>query len=139
MGPVSGIQRETEVDRGEQDPAEAWSRDRNAALSAALVPGLVFGLLYGLVNGLAGGLLLGLLAWTALSAVSASGYATYACIRLAIQHRTPPRMIAFLEDARARNLLRTVGPLYQFRHAELQDRLASAPTEQPAREAGVPD
>jgi hypothetical protein len=31
----------------------------------------------------------------------------------------------FLEDARSRNVLRTVGPVYQFRHARLQDRLAA--------------
>ena len=30
----------------------------------------------------------------------------------------------FLEDARSRSVLRTVGPVYQFRHALLQDRLA---------------
>jgi hypothetical protein len=30
----------------------------------------------------------------------------------------------FLDDARERNVLRTVGPAYQFRHARLQDRLA---------------
>jgi hypothetical protein len=32
----------------------------------------------------------------------------------------------FLDDARERNVLRTVGPVYQFRHARLQDRLAAA-------------
>jgi hypothetical protein len=31
----------------------------------------------------------------------------------------------FLDDARERNVLRTVGPVYQFRHARLQDRLAA--------------
>ena len=31
----------------------------------------------------------------------------------------------FLEDARSRSVLRTVGPVYQFRHARLQDRLAT--------------
>ena len=31
----------------------------------------------------------------------------------------------FLEDARSRGVLRTVGPVYQFRHARLQDRLAA--------------
>jgi hypothetical protein len=31
----------------------------------------------------------------------------------------------FLEDARQRNVLRIIGPAYQFRHARLQDRLAS--------------
>jgi hypothetical protein len=30
----------------------------------------------------------------------------------------------FLDDARERSVLRTVGPLYQFRHARLQDLLA---------------
>jgi hypothetical protein len=30
----------------------------------------------------------------------------------------------FLEDARSRGVLRTVGPVCQFRHARLQDRLA---------------
>jgi hypothetical protein len=29
----------------------------------------------------------------------------------------------FLEDAHQRGILRTVGPVYQFRHARLQDRL----------------
>ncbi len=31
----------------------------------------------------------------------------------------------FLQDARSRSVLRTVGPAYQFRHARLQDRLAA--------------
>jgi hypothetical protein len=30
----------------------------------------------------------------------------------------------FLEDALRRDVLRTIGPVYQFRHARLQDRLA---------------
>jgi hypothetical protein len=30
----------------------------------------------------------------------------------------------FLEDARQRGVLRTVGPAYKFRRRELQDRLA---------------
>jgi hypothetical protein len=38
--------------------------------------------------------------------------------------RTPLRLVRFLEDARDRNVLRAVGPVYQFRHARLQDRLA---------------
>jgi len=38
---------------------------------------------------------------------------------------TPIHLMGFLEDARQRNVLRTVGPIYQFRHARLQDRLAT--------------
>jgi hypothetical protein len=45
-------------------------------------------------------------------------------IYLRIKHHTPLRLGHFLEDARARHLLRTVGPIYQFRHATLQDLLA---------------
>ena len=44
--------------------------------------------------------------------------------QLAGSERTPIRLMRFLEDARSRGILRTVGPVYQFRHARLQDRLA---------------
>jgi hypothetical protein len=39
----------------------------------------------------------------------------------------------FLNDAHKRNVLRTVGPVYQFRYARLQDRLAdqASATRQP--------
>jgi hypothetical protein len=36
--------------------------------------------------------------------------------------------IRFLEDARERSVLRTVGSVYQFRHARLQDQLAGVHT-----------
>ncbi|GAA5084907.1 NACHT domain-containing protein [Thermocatellispora tengchongensis] len=38
--------------------------------------------------------------------------------------RLPRRLMPFLEDAHRLGLLRAVGPVYQFRHAELQDHLA---------------
>jgi hypothetical protein len=44
---------------------------------------------------------------------------------LAIQRKIPLRLMAFLEDSHARGVLRQVGPTYQFRHIELQHRLAS--------------
>jgi len=50
---------------------------------------------------------------------SALGFA-----QLARSDRTPFHLMRFLEDAHKRNVLRTVGPVYQFRHARLQDRLA---------------
>ncbi|MBE8517263.1 hypothetical protein ILP97_07040 [Amycolatopsis sp. H6(2020)] len=43
---------------------------------------------------------------------------------LTFRYRTPLRLGHFLEDARHRHLLRSIGPAYQFRHATLQDRLA---------------
>jgi hypothetical protein len=33
--------------------------------------------------------------------------------------------MSFLDDAHRLGLLRTVGPIYQFRHAELQDHLTA--------------
>jgi hypothetical protein len=47
---------------------------------------------------------------------------------LAVRYRTPLFLMRFMEDARSRHLLRTVGPVYEFRHALLQDRLAGVPT-----------
>lgn len=45
---------------------------------------------------------------------------------LAVRKVGPMRMMSFLEYAREIGLLRTVGASYQFRHAEVQDYLASA-------------
>ncbi|MFJ9733601.1 hypothetical protein ACIRU2_10770 [Streptomyces sp. NPDC101169] len=50
--------------------------------------------------------------------------ATAAAPQLPAREGTPVRLMAFLEDARRRNLLWTTGPVYQFRHARLQERLA---------------
>jgi hypothetical protein len=50
--------------------------------------------------------------------------ASLAFIELRFSQHTPIRLMRFLEDARQRGVLRMVGPVYQFRHAHLQDRLA---------------
>ena len=77
-----------------------------------LVPGLGYGLLFGVVFGLVWGLSFAL-TWTA----------SLAFAQLTLRWHTPARLLHFLEDARQRDVLRTVGPIYQFRHARLQDRL----------------
>lgn len=47
-------------------------------------------------------------------------------------HRIPTlALMPFLEHARRRGILRTVGVVYQFRHATLQDNLAGHPTTSP--------
>jgi hypothetical protein len=56
-----------------------------------------------------------------------SGQIWIAALWLRIRTATPLRIIRFLEDAHRRGILRTVGTLYQFRHASLQDRLAESP------------
>ena len=111
------------------DPLESWRRDRTYGLAYGLVLGLAggvglgFGLGFGF--GLGTRLLFGLVVGLVFYLVYPVAWPTaLACLQLRIAHGTPVRMIRFLEDARARNVLRTVGPLYQFRHARLQDRLA---------------
>ncbi len=47
-----------------------------------------------------------------------------ACVQHRVKSGTPVRLLRFLDDARGRHVLRTVGPAYQLRHARLQDRLA---------------
>jgi hypothetical protein len=56
---------------------------------------------------------------------SATVAASLAFAQIAKRLHTPVRLMRFLEDARERNVLRTAGPVYQFRHARLQDRLAA--------------
>jgi hypothetical protein len=69
-------------------------------------------------------LVVGLSTVVVLALVAPLGQAVIAQIYLAARHRIPLRLMRFVEDARSRHLLRTVGPIYQFRHATLQDRLA---------------
>ena len=88
-----------------------------------LVGGLAFGLLGGLVADSEPG---GAIALTLFPDI---WLASVAFAELAMRERTPVRLMRFLEDARERNVLRNVGPVYQFRHARLQDRLAGTWTE----------
>jgi hypothetical protein len=92
-------------------------------LQAGLVFGLVLGLTVGLVAGLLRGLVAGLVVGLSSSGVWPS---SLAAAQLAMRWRTPVRLLKFLDDAHTLNVLRTVGPVYQFRHASLQDQLAGA-------------
>jgi hypothetical protein len=90
-----------------------------ATLVAVLVWLLVFGLVFGLVFPRT---------WTA----------SLAFAQLAMRWHTPVRLLRFLDDACERDVLRTVGPVYQFRHARLQDRLAQQATPKaPLRDAPI--
>jgi hypothetical protein len=51
-------------------------------------------------------------------------------VRLSRTGRLPRKLMHFLDDAHRLGLLRTVGPIYQFRHAELQDHLATTSDQQ---------
>ena len=104
-------------------PRASWQRDQAFGLLTGLMAGVVAGLIVGLVFGLVSGL-----------AYPKTWAASLAFAQLARRRHTPVRLMRFLEDARKRDVLRTVGPAYQFRHARLQDRLADQ-----ARTATRPD
>ncbi|GLY31875.1 hypothetical protein [Kineosporia sp. NBRC 101731] len=59
--------------------------------------------------------------------VSASATYTWSVVIQAWRGRLPLRLMPFLVDAHRRGLLRQVGPVYQFRHRRVAERIASAP------------
>ena len=115
-------------------PIASWRSDRAHGLVAGLATGLsaalVAGFVAGITTDLMPGLVVGLATWLGLGLVVWLVYpqawsCSLAFAQLATSRETPVRLLRFLEDARGRNVLRTVGPVYQFRHGRLQDRLAS--------------
>jgi hypothetical protein len=72
----------------------------------------------GLLSGLAIALALGV------GLHQAGGRYLVTVLVLRSRHRIPLRLLSFLDDARRLGILRQAGPVYQFRHAKLQDRLA---------------
>ncbi|MGH3720813.1 MAG: hypothetical protein ACRDRI_18595 [Pseudonocardiaceae bacterium] len=131
-------------------PLSSWSQDRAATLGIWLVLALLLGgfqgslvfgseKMLGLTSGhypefeIPIGLALWLISGLTLGLIYPETWSTsLACTQLTIRRRTPIQLMRFLADAHERNVLRTVGPVYQFRHARLQDRLAeqhiTAPT-----------
>ena len=59
-----------------------------------------------------------------------TAWPSYAIARiwLALRHRLPWPLMGFLADAHRRGVLRQAGAVYQFRHIELQHRLATRPS-----------
>ncbi len=125
------------------DAQSLWRRERRfglglgvglglvVGLTGGLADGLVFGPRAGLVFGFTGGLLAGL--GSGLMS-SAAWTATLANVQLWRRGEAPARLLRFLEDARQRQILRTVGPVYQFRDARLQSRLVEACETVPGKE-----
>lgn len=89
-----------------------------SALGVVLVDGLVrLGLGFGLVCGLFG------------LVCSHAGLTTVTWLQLQLSRQVPAiSLMPFLEEARKRDVLRTVGAVYQFRHAKLQDQLSDGAT-----------
>jgi hypothetical protein len=92
--------------------------------TASLAPWLASGLEIGLASGLAVGLAVG----TGVS-MSQTAWPSYLLERvwLVLNQRLPWSLMSFLADAHRRGVLRQAGEVYQFRHIELQHRLATRP------------
>lgn len=107
-------------------PANSWRNDQEYGLVLGILTGLVTGLVTWLVTGLAFALSVGLIVglWYGLKS-SEAWPVSLTAVQLAIKWHTPVRLMKFLNDAHHRDILRIVGPTYQFRHARLQDRLAA--------------
>ena len=58
---------------------------------------------------------------------------------LALSRRLPWRLMAFLADAHRRGVLHQAGAVYQFRHIELQQRLANRDTGKQQDDAQAPE
>ncbi|MGW8396093.1 NACHT domain-containing protein [Streptomyces lydicus] len=78
-----------------------------------------------IIWGLAGPLALALSAW---------GWLLTARLWLCGTGRLPWRLMTFLDEAHTRGVLRQAGAVYQFRHARLQEQLATASNHQQSRE-----
>jgi hypothetical protein len=112
-------------------PRAFWRQNRARGLMAGLLGGLVSGLTGGLAFGAVGGLVAGLGTGAAivLTVFPDTWTASVAFGQLALGQHTPAGLMRFLEDARERDVLRSVGPAYQFRYPRLQDRLARQETD----------
>lgn len=154
MGGLISFGASPSIAQRANSPADSQRGDKKLTLLvtitfALLLPALVYNgrsgglFLYGLVgrgDALLGGLgwlggflnmllvvLVGLLVGFLLGPVvtntcwSAFGLAS---LWLGARRRLPFRLMGFLDDAYRLGLLRIVGPVYQFRHAALQDHLA---------------
>lgn len=126
------------TDERPQTPVVTFRRDLNLIAIKSLVSGIALGLAFGIalsflgVGGLATAVTMGLYAAFAVALGvgfhQASGRYLVTVSVLRLQRRTLLRLLSFLDDAHRLGILRQAGPVYQFRHAKLQDHLAQTYT-----------
>lgn len=119
------------------DPRSALREDRTSFLVVTLVSGFAFGSVFSVAfrfgTGVVVGLVAGLVAGYALGPQLGlgGGWLSLGVARISLAARgyLPWRLMRFLDDAYRRGVLRQAGAEFQFRHARLQDHLASAQLE----------
>ncbi|MFF9351281.1 trypsin-like peptidase domain-containing protein [Streptomyces sp. NPDC014734] len=134
-------------------PTDLLNANRRLVAFRLLVWALVIGPLVGLVEGVWNGPLRGLEVGTVFGLEAAFGAGlAYGCgltawgqwvalarIWLPLTGRLPWRLMAFLDDAHQREVLRQAGAVYQFRHAKVQTHLSGAfRTKHSAHTSGAP-
>jgi hypothetical protein len=111
-------------------PQIALAHDRRAALFIGLPSVLGIGLVFGVGFPIGYGILVGLvvgLGFGLVISILRTAWPSYwlARVWLALHGKLPWSLMKFLADAHHRGVLRQVGTVYQFRHRDLQTRLAS--------------
>ncbi|MEU9925242.1 hypothetical protein AB0H51_28850 [Streptomyces griseoluteus] len=115
------------------DPIDVWRHHLWLRLPLGLMVGVTIGLFWGAwcapILGPWGGVFIGVA--TAVGPALRCGVVPnlavatmLTSVQLALREGTPLCLMAFLQDAHERGLLRAAGPVYQFRHARLRDHLA---------------
>ncbi|WP_192757838.1 NACHT domain-containing protein [Actinomadura algeriensis] len=136
-GAAAGLVHAVEMPTSTEEastPLSSWRADRRWNITKFIGLGLTFGLMSGITAGLADNLSIGLTVGVTVAFPSGillgrhHAWMAYliAVRRLARRGCVPRDLMHFLDDAHRLGLLRAVGPVYQFRHAELQDHLAAA-------------
>ncbi|MET8170710.1 hypothetical protein ABZT34_41900 [Streptomyces sp. NPDC005329] len=122
------------VDTRSVGPVDVWRHHIGLRLFLGLLTGFALALYIGPIVAWGQYPLLGAMfaltaaLWAGATSVLAGNLAVATAltgVQLHFEEGTPVRLVRFLEDARRRNLLRATGPVYQFRHARLQERLAA--------------
>jgi hypothetical protein len=123
---VSGLENVPRSPAEVASPRAVLVRDRRVALGFIVVYGILFGLPLGLATGLLPGLLSGLVGALGIS-ICRTAWPSYIFARgwHASRRHLPWSLMAFLDDAHMRGVMRQVGAVYQFRHVELQHRLVT--------------
>jgi len=113
-------------------PPAVLSRDRRFATALGALFGAGAGILAGILAGIwvGAGVEIGTGVGILVGAISSFTLAAWPCyefarIWFALRRQLPWRLMSFLSDAHRRGVLRQAGAVYQFRHIELQHRLAT--------------
>jgi hypothetical protein len=113
-----------------QIPTNTFHRDKQLVQVKSITAGFALGTALSVVQpnsiwaGLGTGLLFAVAIALGIGLHQPSGRYLVTVLVLSAQHRLPLRLLKFLDDAHRLGILRETGPVYQFRHAELHDRLA---------------